>query len=185
MAENGTFVFVTLHVGHVFWLGHFDVRGGAVVLLERRLISVEGFFTFDCGSGDNSQRESFDGNGGTWVLLEHRHFAVRGPRRHRPRLGLRPLEGDLRRVRRHGVAAGASTLSSLQALFLWRVLVHRRDDVHRFGGTRVPGNAEEHTRVVDEVDGKSVGLNGTLAHWACHRQAQLGLFLSTWLSALT
>ena len=47
MAENGTFVFVTLHVGHVFWLRHFDVRGGAVVLLERRLVSVGGFFTFD------------------------------------------------------------------------------------------------------------------------------------------
>ena len=62
MAENGTFVFVTLHVGHVFWSGHFDVRGGAVVLLVRRLVSVEGFFTLDCGSGDNSQKESFDGN---------------------------------------------------------------------------------------------------------------------------
>ena len=91
------------------------MHGDAVVLPERRLVSVKGFFTFDCGSGDNSQRESFDGNGGAWVLLEHRQFAVRDPRRHRPRLGLRPLDGDLRRVRRHGVAAGASTLSSLQA----------------------------------------------------------------------
>ena len=81
MAGNGTSVFVALHVGHVFWLGHFDVHGGAVVLLERRPASVEGFFTFDCGSSDNSQRESVDGDGGTWVLLEHRQFAFRDPRR--------------------------------------------------------------------------------------------------------
>ena len=102
-------------MGHVFWLGYFDVYGGAVVLLERRLVSVEGLYTFDFGSGGNSQRESFDVNGGAWVLLEHRLFAVREPRRHRPRLGLRHLDGDLRRVRRRGVAAGASTLSSLRA----------------------------------------------------------------------
>jgi hypothetical protein len=53
--------------------------------------------------------------------------------------------------------------STLQALLLWQVLAHRRDDVHRFGGTRVPGNAGEHARVVDEVDGKSGGFDGMLA----------------------
>ena len=53
--------------------------------------------------------------------------------------------------------------SSLQALTLWLVLVHRRDDVHRSGGVRVPGNAEEYARMVDEVDGKSVWFEGVLA----------------------
>ena len=76
MAGDGTSVIVTLYVSHVFWLGYFDVHGNAVVLLACRLVSGEGFFTFDCGSGDNSQRESFDVNGGAWVLLEHRQFAV-------------------------------------------------------------------------------------------------------------
>ena len=124
--------------------------------------------------------ETCDVYGGTELLLERRLFPAC-----RPRLG-RPGHELQRTVCLFGSLVNVVFLTStLQALFLWQVLVHRRDDVHRFGGTRVPGNAEEHARVVDEVDGKSVGFNGMLAHWACHRQAQLGLFLSTWLSALT
>ena len=130
----------------------------------------------DLDSGRDLWMETCDVYGGTELLLERRLFPACGPRLDRP-VDSFFFGGSLVNV--------AYLTSTLQALFLWQVLVHRRDDVHRFGGTRVPGNAEEHTRVVDEVDGKSVGFNGMLAHWACHRQAQLGLFLSTWLSALT
>jgi hypothetical protein len=63
-------------VGHVFWLGYFDVYGGAVVLLERLLFQVGGHGVLDLGSGGNSRRELFDVNGGAGVLLEHRQFAV-------------------------------------------------------------------------------------------------------------
>ena len=133
----------------------------------------------DLVSGCDLWMEICDVYSDTELLLERRLVPAC-----RPRLG-RPGHELLQTVCMFGVLVNVAYLTStLQALFLWQVLVHRRDDVHRFGGTRVPGNAEEHTRVVDEVDGKSVGFNGTLAHWACHRQAQLGLILSTWLSAL-
>ena len=35
--------------------------------------------------------------------------------------------------------------------------------MHRSGGVRVPGGADEDARVVDEVDGKSVWFGGVLA----------------------
>ena len=120
------------------------MNGGAVVLLERlafpwlRYTATSSSTRASTPRGSFSTRtaarrccwnvealafvESFDVNGGAVVLLERRLSPVGRLRHCQPPLGLQLSDGVLRRERRRKGAAGASTLSSLQAHLLWQDL---------------------------------------------------------------
>ena len=113
------------------------------------------------------------------MLLERRLLPFCGPRLCRPGLELRLV------VHLLGLCFVVDFTTSLQALSLWLVRVHRGDDVHRSGRGRVPGVRMNMPAWSMKPTVSRCGSRACWLLWGCHRQARRCLFLSTWLSAFS